>query len=155
MSELSELEGRITAALERVGRGIEALSKQPEAPAVDAAQVARLQEALEAEKTANDQLEERLRAVHDKAESDLAGLNARIGAAEAEVERLRAVNDLLREANRALRAANAEGVGDAALINESMKAELEALRALRDSDRAELDGLIADLTPLTEESANA
>jgi hypothetical protein len=117
--------------------------------------VAGLKEALEAEKTANDQLEERLRAGHDKHEGELSGLNARIGAAEAEVERLRAVNDQLREANRALRAANAEGVGDAALINESMQAELEALRALRDSDRAEMDGLIADLTPLTEENANA
>lgn len=155
MSDLSELEGRITAALERAGRGIEALSKPPETPVVDEAQVARLKEALEAEKTANDQLEERLRAIRDKQESQLASLHARIGAAEAEVERLSAVNAELRQSNRALRAANAEGLGDAALINDALQAELEALRALRDSDRAELDGLIAELTPLTEESANA
>lgn len=155
MSELSELEGRITAALERVGRGVEALSKQPEAPAADEAEATRLKEALEAEKTANDQLEERLRAVHGKLEGELASLGARASAAEAEVERLRAVNAKLRQTNRALRAANAEGLGDASLINGAMAAELEALRALRDSDRAELDGLIAELTPLTEESANA
>lgn len=155
MSDLSELEGRITAALERVGRGVEALSKEPGAPAVDEAQVTRLKEALEAEKTANDQLEERLRAVRDKHEAELSGLGARASEAEAEVERLRKVNAKLRQANRALRAANAEGLGDASLINDAMAAELEALRALRDSDRAELDGLIAELTPLTEESANA
>jgi chromosome segregation ATPase len=155
MSDLSELEGRITAALERVGRGIEALSKQPEVPALDEAEVTRLKEALEAEKAANDQLEERLRAVHDKHEGYLASLGARAGEAEAEVERLRKVNAKLRQTNRALRAANAEGLGDASLINDAMAAELDALRALRDSDRAELDGLIAELTPLTEERANA
>lgn len=155
MSDLQELEGRIASALERVGRGVEALGKVPEAPPVDEELVARLRESLEAEKTANAQLEERVRAIRARQDEQVEAVNARADAAEAEVERLRAVNAQLREANAALRAANAEGLGDAEAINAGMVAELDALRALRDSDRAELDSLISELEPLAGEEANA
>jgi hypothetical protein len=47
-----------------------------------------------------------------------------------------------------LRAANETGVGEPHLINKAMMAELEALRAVRSSDRAEVDAIIAELEPI-------
>lgn len=170
MSDITELEGRITAALERIGRGVEAISAERAAaseeektnPAADPEALARMKEVLEAEKTANAQLEERVRAIREKQEGHIRQLEARVETltaraeeAEARVARLRRVNAELRENNGALRAANAKGLGDAHLINKSMQAELETLRALRDSDRSELDALIDELAPLAGESSNA
>lgn len=164
MSDITELESRITAALERIGKSADALRAAPAevAPAEDEDAIARLTEALEAEKTANAQLEERVKAIRDKQESQIAQLEARLakltaraGGAEAEIERLRRVNAELRSNTTALRAANAEGLGDAHLINKSMQAELDALRTLRDGDRSELDEIIAELEPLAGEGTHA
>lgn len=164
MSDITELESRITAALERIGKSADALRAAPAevAPAEDEGAIARLTEALEAEKTANAQLEERVKAIRDKQESQIAQLEARLakltaraGGAEAEIERLRRVNAELRSNTTALRAANAEGLGDAHLINKSMQAELDALRTLRDGDRSELDEIIAELEPLAGEGTHA
>lgn len=155
MSDISELEGRITAALERVSRGVEALAQVPEAPAVDGDLVARLKEELEAEKTANAQLEERVRAIRDRQDAQVDAVSARADQAEAEIARLHQVINNLRESNRALRDAHMDGMVEPSLINAALLAELEALRAQRDSDRAELDGIIADLEPLTGEQAHA
>ena len=61
MTDITELEGRITAALERIGSGVQALSAvppEPEAAPVDEGEIARLREALDIEKEANAQLEE-------------------------------------------------------------------------------------------------
>ncbi|MHC0053045.1 hypothetical protein [Actibacterium sp. D379-3] len=164
MSDITELERRITAALERIGKGAEALSaaRADAGAAADETELTRLTEALEAEKTANAQLEERVKAIRDKQDTHLAQLESRVSklgaraeAAEKEIDRLRRINAELRENNAALRAANAEGLGDAHLINKSMLTELDALRALRDGDRAELDEIIEELTPLTGEDINA
>ena len=155
MSDLNDLEGRITAALERAGQGLERLAPVPDAPPVDADAMERLRETLEAEKTANAQLEERVRALRAHRDEAVAEAQARVEAAEAELAQLRAVNDKLREANRALREANAESLGDAAAIDAAMAAELETLRSLRAGDRAELDAILAELEPLTGEKADA
>lgn len=124
------------------------------------AELTALREALEDEKVANAQLEERMR--HLKAR--LAEAEAGAGGAgeaggvpaemieglDAEVQRLRAANAALSESNAALRAANAQGVGDASLINEAMQVELDGLRAARAVDAAETEALIATLTPLLD-----
>jgi len=57
----------------------------------------------------------------------------------------------LREIIEALRDANNAGVGDPHLINKAMLAELEALRALRDSEQAEVKTLLSELKPLVGE----
>jgi hypothetical protein len=80
----------------------------------------------------------------------VANAEARITALDLEVQRLRTASDQLRQSNAALRAANEEGVGEPHLINASMMAELEALRAGRAVDVAEASSIISALMPLLE-----
>ncbi|MQY41584.1 hypothetical protein GG681_02945 [Epibacterium sp. SM1969] len=71
-----------------------------------------------------------------------------------ELGNLRAANDQLVSSNAALRAANAEGVGDPALINASLQAEIEGLRAAKETDRAEMSMVISRLEPLLATAQN-
>ncbi|GAA0293310.1 hypothetical protein [Rhodovulum strictum] len=161
MSEITEFERRITAALERIGAGLERLERiDPDRP--DPAELEGLREALEIERSTNAQLNDRVKAIRERQETQVARLDRRAHemteraeALEAEVERLRAVNARLRETSAALRAANAEGLGDPVAIDAAMMAELAALEALRAGDRAELEAIIADLRPLAEGGAHA
>ena len=160
MTQVEELERRITAALDRIGRGLDTLAPAVEAQAVEpapdnSAEIDELKQALEDEKLVSAQLEERIRALHEKNDARLDEM-AQAGAAQAEtmsrldgeLQRLRAANDQLREANAALRAANEKGVGEPHLINKAMLAELEGLRAARAADRAETDAILGALAPL-------
>lgn len=113
-----------------------------------------LQEALEDERMANAQLEERLRVLRDRlteAESEEAR-PAPSPDAMAELDetlqRLRAANEELMATNAALREANAQGVGEPDLINKGMEAELEGLRAARAAEAAEASAVMGALTPL-------
>ncbi|TCO70580.1 hypothetical protein [Rhodovulum euryhalinum] len=159
MNDITEFERRITAALERIGIGLEGLERiDPDRP--DPAEIDALREALDSERTANAQLNERVKAIRERQETQVARLDQRAHEMteraerlEAEVERLRAVNARLRETSAALRAANAEGLGDPAAIDAAMAAEIEALHALREGDRAELDAIVAELMPLAEGGA--
>ena len=154
MSDIAEYERRITAALERAGKALEQLSAaQPDDQANLAAE-------LEAERVANAQLEERVRAIKEKQETTVAHLEAevaKLGAAlktrDAEVQSMRAVNEELRQSNAALRNANAQGLADADLVNGAMAGELESLRALRVADRAEIDEILGALEPMLTEDA--
>lgn len=150
MSDITELERRITAALDRIGSGIETLG----ATGSDGAS-AELAEQLEAERTANAQLEERVKAIREKQETVVGTLEAEVTKLREEIaghfsemSRMQQINSQLRENNAALREANAEGVGDAHLINKAMLTELEALRSARAADRAELDAVLDELRPL-------
>lgn len=159
MSDIAELERRIIVALERIGQGLEGLERiDPGRP--DPAELESLREALEAERTANAQLNERVKAIRERQETQVARLDqraqemtARAERLEAEVERLRAVNGRLRQTSAALRLANAEGLGDPGSIDAAMAAEIAALAALRASDRAELEDIVAELMPLAEGGA--
>ncbi len=51
---------------------------------------------------------------------------------------------------RALREAQAEGLQEPHLIIRAMQAELEALRATRLSEMAEMDEILSELKPLIE-----
>ena len=163
MSDIQDLQGRILSAMDRIGFGIDALVERA-AVAPDAG----LAEALEEERLANAQLEERLRAVHSRHEDELAALRAELDRG-AEVEtlkaelgslneamaqletdnaRLRQANDQLRASNGALREANQEGVGEPHLINQAMLAELEGMRAYRAAEAAHAAAILSRLEPL-------
>ena len=157
MNDVAELEKRITAALDRIGAALDDIGGGD-----DASEVASLQESLEAEKTANSQLQERVSAIKEKQEklvagleSDVARLRAELASHNGEVQGLKQVNQSLRDNNKALREANQAGVGDAELINDAMVAELAALQLSRETDRTELDAILLDLKPLLEGGANA
>ncbi|ARE42056.1 hypothetical protein RGUI_3915 [Rhodovulum sp. P5] len=159
MSDIDELERRLSSALERIGQGLGGLEKADPSRA-DTAEVEGLREALETERASNAQLNDRVKAISERQETQVARLEqragemaARIEELETEIERLRAVNARLRETSTALRTANAQGLGDSSAINAAMEAELDALKQLRESDRAELSAILADLIPLAEGGA--
>jgi predicted nucleic acid-binding Zn-ribbon protein len=163
MNDLSELQRRIMAALDRIGQRIaDDSSSGPQArapePRDDSEEIARLREALEVERSANAQLTERLRAVKERDAQAEKALEIRVEAMTRqldvqglEIQRMRKSSIQLREQLRALREAAAEAAPDAHLINKSMLAELEALRATRASETAELSEIIAELTPILQE----
>lgn len=151
MSNIEELQGRITAAMDRIAKGMEPLGKVTAGPDPETAQ------ALEDERTANAQLTERVRALSTRTDAEMAQMRAeveetqaRMGQLDVELQRVRRANQQLLDASETLRQANAEGVGDADLINQTMLAELEALRAARASDIAESSAILAALGPLVE-----
>jgi chromosome segregation ATPase len=157
MSDISELERRITAALDRAAQAMDRLGVAGASESgVDAAA---LMDELEAERVANAQLEERVRAIKEKQETTVAGLEGQVTRLKAQVEsrdgelsRLKAVGDELRRSNQALREANASALPDADLVNGSLTAEVEALRAARAADRAEIDDILATLDPVLKEA---
>lgn len=162
MQEIAELERRITAALERIGRGVESLGPQglPAMPVLAGdGDVARLTEALDEERMANAQLAERLRVVRDKDGSEKADL---VAAREALQDQLAAQSDELNRLRRSLDQVNAEladlrdvatrSVVEPEHINKAMLAELEALRSARASEAAEVAEIVAALNPLISEA---
>ncbi|SEO28573.1 hypothetical protein SAMN04490248_103163 [Salinihabitans flavidus] len=157
MSELSELEGRLTAAMERIGRGMETLQ---EARSADPDELAQLRAALEDERLVSAQLEERVKTLHARQASEIEELQARadkqrgaIQTLDARLQRLRKANQQMREVNQALREAKESEGADPHLINKSMLAELEALRATQEADRAEADLILAAMRPLLAEDS--
>ena len=158
MSDIEYLQGRILAALERASRGVDKLALAKD-------DVPDLSQELEAERQANAQLTERVKNLNDRLESEKSDLQTRLSDAEAklakvsvaeiqmakldvELQQVRRANTQLAEACAALRDANAEGVGDATLINQSVVAELDALRTARSADVAEANAILSVLTPL-------
>ncbi|PIE13923.1 MAG: hypothetical protein CSA70_04245 [Rhodobacterales bacterium] len=153
MSDIVELERRITAALDRIDKGAEALVTAPEQE--DAGEIETLKAALEDEKLVTAQLEERIKALHEKQDRKLAEAEKQASEARAlmekldgELQRLRAANDQLRASNQALREANEAGVGEPHLINKAMLAELEGVRAARAADQAEVGAILGAMEPL-------
>lgn len=173
MSDIAEYERRIAFALERIGRGVEALKQraadaadlpevespplEPETPVAsgaDPAEIEALKTALDAEKQANAQLSERVRAIREKQDTTLNAMERKYGAAVRAQEAAFKEVAALKQANAALIAANRklmdEGV---AFSEEALMAELQALRAARESESAELDQIIAGLDPIIESAS--
>jgi ribosomal protein L16 Arg81 hydroxylase len=176
MTQIDELQHRITAALDRVAQGVarmedraaEATPAPPPMPEVDTEEIARLKEALDEEKLANAQLEERVRKLHESHRAELEAVKAEaaasapaqneqptvdVAALDLDMQRLRQSNEMLRNTNEELRKALAENVGEPHLINKAMLAELEGLRAARAVESAETQAIIASLTPLLDAAA--
>lgn len=160
MSDISLLEGRITAALDRIRRGVEWMDElAAAAPALPLGnsepEVASLRTRLEEERTVNAQLEERVRALKERQDGRVAQLEvevaesrARLVAVDTNLQGLRQTNADLRDIAGQMREALIQGVTEPQLINRAMLAELEALRAARAADLAEVNAVIAELRPL-------
>jgi predicted nucleic acid-binding Zn-ribbon protein len=170
MSDITELERRITAALDRIGTGLDGLAA-PVAAGLDPAEIQesldiagaraeQLELALSDEKLANAQLEERLKSVREKSERyasamDIQALEQQKTTAklDAELQRLRRASEDLRQSNLSLRDALEQGLDEPHLINKAMLAELETLRATRSVEVAQADAVLAALEPLVKRAA--
>lgn len=164
MNEIAELERRITAALDRIGRGIGTMAEQgdmamsPVGRSGDTGAEddrARLREALETERATTAQLTERVRAIKEKQETIIAGLERKVlrltqelDVAQSELQRQKQAAEDLVVANRALIAGT-----DDAPVDRAMAAELAALRAARAAEVAEMAEILAELKPLIGEVA--
>lgn len=155
MSDIAELERRIASALDRAAQAMDRLSSS----GGDGADAEALAAELEAERMANAQLEERVRAIKEKQETrmaelerDVTRLRDVVEAKDETLQQVRAVNEELRKSNVALREANAQGLADAGLVNDAMQSELEALRTARAADRAEVDDVLATLESVLKEA---
>lgn len=178
MSELSELERRLSEALDRIGAGLEKLAAPPdEAPEASgiaapppgqaagedsSEEVTALREALESERLANAQLEERVATIRGRQErrmeeldNEIKQLREQLEASQSRNRHLKRRGEEMRAALARLREAAAAGSTEPQLINQAILSELEGLRALREADRGELDTLIAELKPIVEEAAHA
>ena len=157
MTEYSELATRLSRALDRIGTQLENAGAGGSGE-----DVAALKEALEAERAANAQFEERVATIKDKQEKVVARLEEEVARLSDEADEMarqlaamRDANSTLRDNNSALREANAAGLGNAELINAGLAGELDALKAVQTADRAELDAIIAALKPMVEGEAHA
>lgn len=160
MTDISELERRISSALDRIRSGVDGMALTPPEP--DTSALDALREELEAEKTANAQLEERVKALRQQGDGRLAELETQLEAARAasmqarnEVQQLRKTNQHLQSSLQSLREATAAGTSEPHLINQAMQSELDGLRSVRDGDRAELDAILGELAPLLKEGSDA
>ncbi|MBE0452460.1 MAG: hypothetical protein IBX58_02135 [Roseovarius sp.] len=164
----SEAEARASAAEEaraeaeaRLAAAEAARSGGTDETSEDSAEAEGLRQALDEEKLANAQLEERVRVLHARLEAleaeraategDHAGTLLRL---DSDLQSLRKANAQLRESNAALRAAHEAGVADPHLINKAMMAELEALRAARAVEQGEVALVLAEIDRVVAGSAN-
>lgn len=172
MDDIVELERRITAALMRIDTGLDELSRRssepvdggvrPDGDMVDtgADEITRLNDALAEERTVTAQLQERLRALREKEaaqtmplQAEIDRLTKQLDVQGLEMQRLKKTVVSLREQVRTMTDAMAEDRVEPHLINKAMLTELEALRALRSAEAAELDEIILALDPLAAPAA--
>jgi methylthioribose-1-phosphate isomerase len=162
MQDIAELEGRITAALDRIGQGLDRLPGAQAKGATPAGHqdkdVSRAQAALEEERMVTAQLNERLRSVKEKEalmraelEEKCQRLTRQLDTQGLELQRMRKTAVQLREQLREIREAQLRD-SEPHLVNKAMLTELEALRATRMTEMAEMEELIAELSPLLEEA---
>lgn len=153
MHEISSLEQRITAALERIGKGIDTLGQSPRPATTAPAPVeAALRAQLEEEKSLTARLQERLRATAERQpkgdlQEKVDRLTRQLDVQGLELQRLRRTSAALRDQLAALTAAQAASLADPALVNRALQTELDALRALRLAEMAEMDEILAALQP--------
>ncbi|WP_170425181.1 hypothetical protein [Ruegeria arenilitoris] len=123
MSQIEDLQRRIIAAMDRIGAGMDALSA---APVASGDQDSELRTALEDERVANAQLEERLKSLKERHESE-------VDAMRADMEALKSAPTEDPE-NGALRQQLTEATAKLAAV-EAARAELaEAKAALENQD---------------------
>jgi hypothetical protein len=127
MSDISVLEQRITAAIQRISAATEAVS--PNGGAVATAPT-------------------------ETAAPENVGMDA-LAALDAQLSQVMKSNAQLRASNQALRSANAEGLGDVNLVNAAMQAEIDTLTAERAAEAAQLEILLKALTQTSEEPRDA
>lgn len=167
MSDITELERRITAALDRIGTGLDAVVSTGHQRALTeklaAAEklAAELEGSLNDETLANAQLEERMKGIRETADRHASAMDTQAqeqrrttSKLDGDVQRLRRAAEELRASNISLRSALEQGVSEPHLINKAMMAELETLRAARSVEIAQADAVIAALEPLVQNALN-
>ena len=127
MSDISVLEQRITAAIQRISAATEAVL--PNGGAVAPAPT-------------------------ETAAPENVGMDA-LATLEAKLSQVMKSNAQFRASNQALRAANDEGLGNASLVNAAMQAEIDTLTAERAAEAAQLEMLLEALTQTSEEPRDA
>jgi chromosome segregation ATPase len=157
MTDITALESRITAALDRIRAGVETLS-QDAVPSPDTEESA-LQTQLDEERTANEMLNERIQALKSQHEDASQELEQRIATQEQSLtsldlalQTMRHANEALRDLNAQMRAALTEGVSEPEMINAVLAAELAALQAERKAESEEVSAILQTLTPLMKEA---
>ena len=130
MSEIDDLQRRLTAALDRIAAGVAELPQPTSTPSGADSDEAVNREERDAAVTARTRIE------------------ARLVEMERDLTRLRQSNDQLRETSQALRDANEARVGDSQLINAALAAELEALRTTHAAGQTEVRAILDALAPL-------
>ena len=169
MQDLVELERRITAALERLARSVDlvelpAVLPEPEpVPEPEADAASDTGPGLpEQERSTLELMRERLGAAREREvalraeyESRIEKLTRQLDVQGTELQRMRKTAISLRDELKRLREAEMGGQGDPALINRAMLTELDALRATRLTEMAELDELMAALDDHLTEAEHA
>jgi chromosome segregation ATPase len=154
MDDVKALEKRILTALARVAKGIEG---RPAAASGDDAASGLRSELADAQAEIG-RLRDRVRQAPQRDpsvnEARVDKLTRQLDVQGIEMQRLRKTNLALREQLRSLREA-AEGGVDAAALNRAMKDELEALRATRHAEIAEMDEILGELTAMIGEVRHA
>lgn len=148
MSDVSASERRLGAALDRIGKALEAgaAASLPASTDDRSALIDRLQ-------SQNMRLADELAALRtdrgDAPDAQLAEMRARLSTAGEQAARLAAANDELAAANRVLIDAAAGPDADAtdAALN-ALVAEVEALRAARTAEMAQMGDIMAELDRL-------
>ncbi len=87
---------------------------------------------------------------HTEMSKQIDALDKARAAHEEDLAKTKQYNKHLKKLNTSLRKANEENVGDPELINQSLETQLEQIKAQRDVDLAEVNGILARLTPLVE-----
>ncbi|MEM9349426.1 MAG: hypothetical protein AAGA47_04135 [Pseudomonadota bacterium] len=165
--DIEGLEARMTAALTRIEVGLSRLSSEVALPDADtetngerSEEIATLEAKLEEERTANEQLEQRVQQIRKRQEQRMAGyedevkmLKEQLAASEGQAAKLRRSSEDMRQALEALQSSAADNVPDAHMINRAMMAELTALRTERAADAEEIGALVSALEPLLEKDA--
>lgn len=171
MQALVDLERRISAALTRISDGVAALplvADRGGGPSVDpSAELDALRAELAAERAARAEVQAKLDAalsapatVGDATVGDA----TRVAELQEHVDRLTKLLDVqgldlvrlrktvgtLRDSLQTLRATQVASLPDTAAINRALLAEVDAMRAERQSEMAELDEIIAELDPLLQ-----
>lgn len=177
MTEFEALQGRINAALDRIGTQVEQISLTPEpepTPEPEGPDRAELMQQLEDERLANAQLEERIVALNaqvtalEEAQAQAeaeppapsTGADPEVVAAQAqqlarldmELYQLRRANEQLVQSSEELRKAAETQSVDPMLINQAMLSEIDGLRRARAADKAEIETLLAQLEPLVAQA---
>jgi hypothetical protein len=165
MQEISELEKRITAALERISKGVDRIALAPRMAAAGAQPLAGAAEAalrvqLDEERSLTAQLQDRLRTAKEReSKGDLQEridrLTQQLDVQGLELQRMRRTAAALGDQLSALRLAQTGAVTEPQMINKAMAAELDALRSLRLAEVAEMDEILAALEPHIAEAGHA
>lgn len=133
MSEIDQLQQRLSAAMDRISDGVGTLGDGAAAAKSSVQTIEALKKNVEDAKRSN------------------AALQARLSDLSQETDRLKQANEDLRDTIQALREAGEDKLGDPAKIDTAMASELESLRALQSASEAEARAILDALAPLLAE----